>query len=207
MKKVLVLASLGLLALSFSCGGDSATDEEKGEAGLAYASISSYMDFSGINPSSISINEEIPETSMDCNSGKVVTSGTATVEGEEKVVVDLTTDFQECSATDDVCNTGEEVIMNGAITTNAEIIIGEETADVSLDMTGTIDLSGVFTAACTLDLSYGGTFSDAPDPTDIEFNGTICGVNFEDIWNIDQTEIDALCAAVLAGGDAELASL
>ena len=202
MKKVLVLASLSLLALSFSCGGgSSATEEEKGQAGLAYGAISSYMDFSSVDPSSVSVSEEIPETSLECNTGEVVTSGTIVV-GDESATIDLTTDFQDCSATDDVCNTGEEVVMNGTLTTSAYAALeGESSASVTMDIDGTIDITGVFTASCTIDLNFDGTFTEAPNQEDIQFNGTVCGVNFEDIWNIEESEIEALCAAVLAGGE------
>ncbi len=213
MKKVLVVASLGLLVTALSCGGgddnsgiDASTPEGQGKAGIIYSCASSNLDLSAM-AGSINENETIPAEETACNSGKVVTSGSINA-GETSGTVTINSEFEECSLTDDVCMTGEEVIINGNLKAVGDVAVSGETASVDITIDGTLKTTGMFIASCSIDIN-----ANVPDveaingPEDIEFSGTICGVDFADLWDITETELDTLCAAVIAGGDAELASL
>ncbi len=211
MKKVLVVAGLGLIALSFGCGGgddnsgiDATTSEGKGKSDIIYSEVCSKLDFSHLptpGTNSVGVNTDIEPTDYPCNVGKVVTSGSYS-EGNTGGTATVISDFQECSATDDVCMTEEEVIMNGIVTTDVTVEVSSDGTDATISMgtNGTIKLTGMFTASCVIKLTLPATnISEINSPENITtFTGSVCGVDIKDILDITETERDTLCAAIAA---------
>jgi hypothetical protein len=200
MKKVLVLASLGILALSFGCGGG-ASKEDKGKAGITYMTVTSFMSLEDMGTASLKIDTAIPEETIQCETGDVTISGTSEQTGTT-YTSELTATFNDCTAQDDICETYEDVIMNGTMNASSEVTTSDDNVSIKMEIGGTINLTGMFISDCTMDLVFEGEFSEQSQAEDVEFTGTVCGVAIEDLLEITDDEIAELCEAVIAGGNA-----
>ena len=210
MKKVLVLASLGLLALSFACGGskDTGSDDQKtseGQSAFVFNSmIPAIVDgteavLEGIT-NSVHVDtavEDIDPVSLTCDSGNIDITGTA---NGDQGILDLIFDFNNCSIVDPLCETGQNVTANGSlnfviqVNLSGDEAVEEINVDTSLD--GTITITGIFEKSCVIDINTTNTIINlelGPVFEDFNFTGTICGVNIQEILDIEETEREELC--------------
>ncbi len=215
MKKVLVLASLGLLALSFGCGGSDNNNEEdaaiaKGQSAFVFNSmIPAIVDGTEgaidqrLSGDSVHVNimGPVPLTPipLECPDGGDV-EVTGTTEGE--LLMSLNFNFNACSIEDPFCETGQKVTADGDFDLTLEVTDMEENVSITFDtsLIGTLTFSGLFEKSCDIELSSTGTQVDisgidavVPEPKDFGFTGTVCEVDIQDIVAIEEAEREELC--------------
>lgn len=197
MKKLLVLASLGLLAFSFSCGdsgvgGDKAANTETA-AGMSNAVMSAVGTdnlFAGI--SSASVNESYSDT-INCF-----------VDGTISATVDVsnadsgTATFKYNACGQPVCD--GHVFMNGTLTENFSV--SDTTVDMDIKgiiefIDNTVYLPVLFAGTnCGIDIAMSLDYNElmSVDGDDLEayindlITGTICGYEWQDVVEVSETD-------------------
>ncbi len=147
MKKVLVLASLGLLALSFACGGGDKVENKETAIAMSQA-VMSAASVSGVNliGGVASINEAGSEEPVDCPIYGTITPSYA-ADGQSMSIT-----YKECGSGLPACP--GHIFMNGTLEESWKI----DGTNYASDVTGTIN------------------FIDAPDSNtpDVYFVGEKC---------------------------------
>jgi len=135
------------------------------------------------------ISSTLPIT-IDCDGGKgtVQINDKGGTENFKSVAI-----FNDCYATDSLCETGEYVITNGNITTTGLYKSGDPGKITNVNISGNVNNTGLLTTECEFDLS-----ADEIDLNnyDDELSGTVCGVDVKYIINIDYYDIYEICTSI-----------
>ncbi len=177
MKKILL--SLSTLLILCSCSNDRPSDHDLIVSALSFMAVVDNMDISDTLP-----------TTIECDGGK----GTVQIDDQgETPNFKSVAKFNDCYATDYLCETGEYVITNGDITTTGIYKSGDPSKITNVKISGNISSTGLLTTNCELDLS-----ADEIDLNnyDDELSGTVCGVDVKYIINIDYYDIYEICTSI-----------